>query len=246
MYVASSADGIWILDLVDGRPVIEETVVILRITGNQLDGFGGCNRYGGAFEVETPVAGADGDFSIPPFLVTEKWCGFVDRADSDVIVDQEDAYISALTRGERYHVAGDRLEIMDGEGATRLVFVREAPLPGQPVDLRGTSWRLITDDDVDNGEYATTLIFNGRQVMGSTACRDYLASYEISEGRVRFPDIGTLGSAESCSESARRLEGEFTDFLSWAWEYSVHEEQGVKRLRIRSSRGKTQTFEPLP
>ena len=243
---ASSGDGIWVLDLVDGRPVIEERVVTLRIIGNGLDGYDGCNRYGGVFGEETPVAGADGVFSRPPLLLTEKYCFVMDHADPDVIVDQADAYISALIQGERYRVVGDRLEILDGEGATRLVFVREAPLPGQPVDLGGTSWRLITDDDVDNDERVTTLIFNGRQVTGSTACRDYLASYEMSEGSVRFPGTRMLGSVESCSELDRRRSGEFTDFLSWAWEYSVHEEQGITRLRIRSSRGKTLAFEPLP
>ena len=161
-------------------------------------------------------------------------------------MEQADAYISALTRGERYRVAGDRLEILDGEGATRLVFVREAPLPIQTVDLRGTSWRLITEDDVDNDERVTTLIFNGRQVTGSTACRDYHASYEMSEGSVRFPSRSGLGSVESCSELDLRWAGEYIEFLAWAREYSVHEEQGVSRLRIKSSRGKPLPFEPLP
>ena len=109
---------------------------------------------------------------------TEKDCFVMDHADPNVIVDQADAYISALI----HRVADDRLEILDGEGATRLVFVREAPLPGQPVDLGGTSWRLITDDDVDNDERVTTLIFNGRQVTGSTACRDYLPRMKCRRG----------------------------------------------------------------
>ena len=243
---ASSADGIWVLDLVDGRPLIEQRVVTLRIIGNGLDGYDGCNRYGGVFEDETPVASADGVFSRPPLLRTEKGCFFIDHANPNVIMDQADVYMSALVQGERYRVAGDRLEILDGEGATRLVFDREAPLPGQPVDLRGTSWRLITDDDVDNDERVTTLTFNGRQVTGSTACRDYHASYTTSEGSVRFPSTGMSGSPESCTDESRRRSGEFTSFLSWAWEYSVHEEQGISRLRIRSSRGKTLTFEPLP
>ena len=247
---ASSGDGIWVLDLVDGRPVIEERVVTLRIIGNGLDGYDGCNRYGGlsveGTEDETLVFGADGVFSRPPFARTEKGCYFLDHANPNVVMDQADAYFSALTRGERYRVAGDRLEILDGEGATRLVFVREAPLPGQPVDLGGTSWRLITDDDVDNDERLTTLIFNGRQVTGSTACGDYLASYEMSEGSVSFPSRSGLGSVESCSELDLRRAGEYIESLSWAWEYSVHEEQGISRLRIRSSRGKPLTFEPLP
>ena len=242
---ASSGDGTWVLELLDDQPIFEESTITLRVTGDRFDGFDGCNRYGRLFvegtEDEAPVFGTDGVFSLPSFAVTEIGCRGVEG-----VMEQADAYISALTRGERYSVSGDRLEILDGEGATRLVLVREAPLPRQPVDLRGTSWRLITEDDVDNGEQVTTLNFNGRQVTGSTACRDYLASYEMSEGSVRFPSISMLGSVESCSESARRRQGEYTDFLSWAWEYSVHEEQGVSRLRIRSSRGKTLTFEPLP
>ena len=161
-------------------------------------------------------------------------------------MDQEDAYISALTKGEKYRVSGDRLEILDGEGATRLVFLRDAPLPGQSVDLRGTSWRLIADDDVDNDERVTTLIFNGRQVTGTTVCGDYHASYELSAGSVRFPSRSGLGSAKSCPELDLRQADEFISFLAWAWEYSVHEEEETTLLRIRSSRGKTLTFEPQP
>ena len=244
---ASSADGIWVLDLVDGRPLIEERVITLRINGNQLEGIDGCNRYGGVFEDGTPVAGADGVFSRPPLLRTEKGCFFIDHANPNVIMDQADAYISALYEGKSYRVVDDRLEILDGEGATRLVFDGVA-LPGKPVDLRGTSWRLITDDEVDNDERVTTLTFNGRMVIGSTACRDYLAwySYAKSEGSVDFPRTSMLGSAESCSESDLRREGEYREFLSRTWEYSVSEEEGTTRLRITDSRGKTLTFEPLP
>ena len=246
----SPADGIWVLDLLDGQPIIEETTVTLRISGNGLEGFTGCNSYG-VLSVDGmpdpgPVFGANGMFSLPSFAYTERQCGIIDHEDPDVINDQEDAYISAFTEAKRYRLADGRLEILDGEGTVRLVFVREASLPRHPVDLRGTAWRLITDGAVDNDQRVTTLIFNGRQVTGSTACRDYLASYELSEGSVRFPSISMLGSADSCSESARRLQGEFTEFLTWAWEYSVSEEEGTTRLRITSSRGETLTFEPLP
>ena len=176
---APSGDGTWVLELLDDQPIIEKSVVTMRINGDQIEGFDGCNHYQGPIYVGpiedgtpvagTPVAGPDGVFSLPSYAVSEVGCG-------ESRGSQADEYWSALHRGERYRVAGDRLEILDGEGATRLVFVREAPLPRQPLDLRGTSWRLITEDDVDNDERVTTLIFNGRQVTGSTACRDYLAS----------------------------------------------------------------------
>ena len=239
---ALTGDGTWVLHMVDGRPVIEGSVVTMRISASDLEGFDGCNKYfGGWYEDETPVAGPDGVFSLPSFARTEIGCTGVRGK-----MEQAEAYFSALIRGERFRVADDRLEILDGEGAIMLVFDRVAPLPGRPVDLRGTSWRLISADDVDNDLRVTTMIFNGRQVTGSTACGDYYASYEMSEGRVRFPSHGRSGSRDTCTELARRRRGEFSNFFTWAWEYSVHEEQGVSRLRIRSSRGKTLTFEPLP
>ena len=46
-------------------------------------------------------------------------------------------------------------------------------------------------------------------------------------------------------EGARRMEGEFGDHLTWARGYAVSEEGGSRLLRIRSSKGKTMTFEPL-
>ena len=239
---ALTGDGTWVLHMVDGRPVIEGSVVTMRISASDLEGFDGCNKYfGGWYEDETPVAGPDGVFSLPSFARTEIGCTGVRGK-----MEQAEAYFSALIRGERFRVADDRLEILDGEGAIMLVFDRVAPLPGRPVDLRGTSWRLISADDVDNDLRVTTMIFNGRQVTGSTACGDYYASYEMSEGRVRFPSHGRSGSRDTCTELARRRRGEFSNFFTWAWEYSVHEEQGISRLRIRSSRGKTLTFEPLP
>ena len=102
MPTASPGDGVWLLELLDGQPIFEEKVVTLRISGEQIAGFDGCNRYGGPFYVGpvddgtpvpgTPVAGADGVFTVPPLLRTEKGCIVLDHANPDVIMDQADAY----------------------------------------------------------------------------------------------------------------------------------------------------------
>ena len=101
-----------------------------------------------------------------------------------------------------------------------------------------------------DGVRAATLAFlDDRLVTGVTACRSYVATYRGSEGALGIPGHGMLRSPQSwqsCSEESRRLESEFGDFLTWAREYSVHEEAGQIRLRIRSLRGKTLTLEPLP
>ena len=49
----------------------------------------------------------------------------------------------------------------------------------------------------------------------------------------------------ACDEESRRREWLFTDDLSQAIEYSASDEDGAKQLRIRTSRGRTVTFEPL-
>ena len=138
----------WVLDSLDGAPLFEGSTVTLRIDEDQFDGFDGCNSYGGLSEDGTSIADADGVFSRPPLARTEKGCEvLLDQVDPDVIMDQADVYISALRQGERYRIVGDRLEIIDSGGAARLVFVRDAPLPGRPitwwVPRGGYCWRAI-------------------------------------------------------------------------------------------------------
>ena len=243
--VVLAGDGTWVLSLLDGRPVIEESVITLRIGDNWIDGIDGCNAYGGRSEEGTPVAGADGVLSIPPFGGTEMLC-----PEPEGVMDQAEAYISSLAQGERFRITDDRLEVFDTSGATRLVFVRRAPLPGSPIDLKGTAWRLLVEGDAMDGVRAPTIAFlDDRLVTGATACRSYVATYQASKGALRFPGRGMLESPQSwqsCAENERTLESEFGDFLTWAREYSVDEEEGSGRLRIWSIRGKTLTFEPLP
>ena len=238
-----AAEGTWVLELLDGRPVIEDSAITLRIGDDWFDGINGCNRYGGQSRDGTPVVGADGVFKIPPGAVTGMLC-----LEPEGVMDQADAYMSAFMQGKRYRVPGERLEILDGEDEVRLVFIRQAPLQGSPIDLEGTAWRLLEEGDTDGDVRAPTMVFlDDRLITGVTACRPYAASYSISDGNIRFPSVSMLSRDESsCPDESRSLQYDYTDFLTWAREYSVDEEGGSSLLRIWSIRGKTFTFEPLP
>ncbi|MCY4114598.1 MAG: META domain-containing protein [Chloroflexi bacterium] len=240
-----AGEGTWVLESLDGRPVIEESTITLRIGDNSINGIDGCNSYGGRSEEGTLVAGTDGVLSIPPFGATEMLC-----QEPEGVMAQADAYVAALLQGERFRIADDRLEILDSGGATRLIFVKRAPLPGSPIDLKGTAWRLLMEGDAMDGVGAPTLAFlDHRLVTGATACRSFAATYGTSEGALRFRGTGMLGSSQSwqsCAKNERILEGEFTDSLTWAREYSIDQEGGSSRLTIWSIRGNTLTFEPLP
>ena len=239
-----AAEGTWVLELLDGRPVIEDSAITLRIGDDWFDGIDGCNSYGGQSRDGTPVVGADGVFKIPPgVVVTQMLC-----LEPEGVMDQADAYMSAFMQGKRNRVPGERLEILDGEDEVRLVFIRQAPLLGSPIDLEGTAWRLLQEADTDGDVRAPTMVFlDDRLLTGVTACRPYAAFYGTSDGNIRFPAISMLRRDESsCPDESRSLQYDYTDFLTWAREYSVDEEGGSSLLRIWSIRGKTLTFEPLP
>ena len=232
-----TSDGTWVLESLDGQPTIESSFVMLTVNEDLATGFDGCNRYGGRSADGAPVFGDHANFSAPSIGGTDIGC-----LEPEGILDQADAYIRALMQGRTFSVAGERLEILDHEGAVRLVFARQVPLPGDTLDLRGTEWRLLGQSDA---RPATMSFVDDRLVTGVTACRAYLASYQGTDGGVRFPSRSMLTYTHSCPEDARRKEGDFGDFLTWAREFAVSEEGGSRLLRMRSSRGETLTFEPL-
>ncbi len=234
-------DATWVLESLDGHPVVEESFVTLKIEDDRFFGFDGCNSYGGRSKNGALIKDADGVFSVPPL-----WSTAMDCPEPLGVMDQADAYMSVLIRARRYRMSGERLEILDSDGAARLVFARQMPLDGRPIDLSGTAWRLMMGGSAPGDDRAATLVFlDDRLVSGNTACRAYLATYSKSEASLRFPSKSMLNGTQSCSDDARRLESEFGDFLTWAREYAVSEDEGSSRLTIWSVRGKTLTFKPL-
>ena len=232
----------WILQMLDGSPPIEGTFAWLKVDGHTYSGFDGCNTFGGKSEDGTPVASVDGEFTITPAVSTLIGCEFPHG-----IMDQADSYLEILEHGERFRLVDDLLEILDGGGETRLVFVRQVPFSGRPVELAGTEWQLAVENSAGGDVKAATLAFlDGRLAVGLTACRSYVASYEASGERLDFRSTSMTEYTASCSGEMREREGRFTDDLSRAIEYSISsEEDGIRRLRIRTSRGRTMAFEPL-
>ena len=238
----SSIDGAtWILESIYGQPPIAGTYTTLTVNGPHFGGFDGCNFFGGRHESGRPIINADGDISAPPFGGSAMGC-----VSPPGILDQADRYLDAMLQPARARLVDDRLHITDRSGEVALVFVRQPPLAGRPMDLVGTSWRLV-GGDVAYGEKATTLLFlDTRVATGATACRDYTVGYTASNGRIRMPNKGMSGSTEGCSREAVKRGHRFVEDFGWANEYSIHQVKGSERLSVRTSKGKTLTFEPLP
>ena len=195
----------WVLDSLEGRPLIDAPFVELRVDGDWFIGFDGCNAYGARSEDGAPIADADGRFSVVYPGRTEMDC-----PEPEGVMDQADTYISALAQGERFRIVDDRLEIFDSGGTARLVFVKQPSLPGRPGDLVGTEWRLLPEGDGEAVRRATLVFLDDRLVTGATSCRNYVATYGASEGVApaarrlsrrtdgRVPDRRPSQAAPSC------------------------------------------------
>ena len=233
----------WRLESLDGSPSLEGTSLSLRVNGNGYGGHDGCNSFGGGHEGSLPVASKDGTFSAPPGVQTLKLCEWVEG-----LMEQADAYTRAVHEGETFRIDGDRLKILDGTGEVRLVFVIRPDLPGEAVDLSGTQWRLLDEND-DYGDLPLpTLVFlNNHMVGGTTACRSYISDYGTRfRGNLDFEQRRTVGTEDSCTEEMVELERDFLQRLSISIEYAVDTSSGESILRMRKNWEEPILFEPLP
>ena len=234
----------WNLEFLDGRPRLEGTLPTLTVDGNAYGGSDGCNSFGGQPEGPLPVAAQNGTFSRPAegIAATLALC-----VKPDGIMEQAEAYELALRNGRTFEIDGYRLKILDGSGKVRLVFVRRATLPGQPVELAGTRWRMVDETGDYAGVPTPTLVFLDEHLAGgTTTCRDFILDYRVREdGSLSFSGKGRYGPADSCSEETIELERSFRRGLS-SDDYAVDDRSGESVLRIRTYRDEILSFEPLP
>ncbi|MCY4415785.1 MAG: META domain-containing protein, partial [Chloroflexi bacterium] len=232
-----------ILETIDGQPPVAGTRLTLTIHGPRFGGFDGCNSFGGQHQSGTPVVEPDGSISAPPFAITAAGCP------TDVVLDQANRYLEAMTQEARARVVDDHLHIVNDTGEVALAFAKDDnPVIVRRIELAGTGWRLVDRDGI-YGERPTILVFLDDRAAVATSCRDYALGYTANAGRMRILYTRTAGSAEACSRDPFDRELLFIDDFVWANEYSTHFVQGVLRslrMVVRTSRSKTLTFQPLP
>ena len=230
----------WLLVEVDGDARIDGTYATLNISGDSYGGYDGCNDFGGMWDDGTPIAGPEATFSVPDPTRTLQLCGGVDG-----LMEQADSYVWALRAGKTFRLDGDRLEILDEAGEVRLVLVRKSPLPGSPVELVGTSWRIVEEEEGGDARGPTLAFLSDYIAAGVAACRAYVVHFRVQDERLSFPAISMTGTTKGCDEELFELEGRYTDHLSLSDDYSVEETDSGRLLRIRTRNGKVLAYGPL-
>ena len=99
--------------------LIKEAEITLMLADGKVGGFGGCNSYGGTYEVD------GNNISIDQITSTLRAC-----ADPEA-TEQEQRYLQALESTNRFELNGNQLVITYDDGSGFLIF--ETPLPAGPI-----------------------------------------------------------------------------------------------------------------
>ena len=206
-------------------PAVSEPSVgtVTFLTGGQLAGSTGCNRFTGTYE----QSGAD--LSITTGAMTEMAC-------PGPAGEQETAVIAALAKVATAAVASDNLLLKDAQGAELLTYA-----PGL-AGLEGTSW---TATGINNGKQAVvsdattsaiTAQFGTDEVLsGFGGCNNYTSTWTTTE-----PDglvIGPIGSQlKACEQDVMDTENQYFAALATVTTYQLEGNQ----LTLRDAEGATQ------
>lgn len=94
------------------QPLVEGSTITLMLAGGQAGGSGGCNSYGGTYQVN------GNSITFGEIIRTERAC--VDER----VTEQEQRYFQALETASEYQIEGDQLRITYDAGNGFMIFER--------------------------------------------------------------------------------------------------------------------------
>ncbi len=133
---SSLQDTRWVLVALGGEPPLAGTAPSAEFTKDQISGSAGCNTYFGTYAV------SGSEITISDVASTEMWC-----MEPEGAMDQEAAFLKALSTVATYQVDADRLELQDETGAPILVFgLQETELPGSTNNTPDNTGALVQQE----------------------------------------------------------------------------------------------------
>lgn len=226
-------DTEWVLTSLNGDSLVEGSRITMDFAEGAVTGFSGCNYYGSEY-----AAADEGFLTIPEIGCTAQDCP------TPEIMQQEVAYLEALSYAVTYRVMGNHLEVNDSAGETILVFTMKENFPMDSGDLVGTAWKLILWNGHSPLEGSNiTIAFAKDKISGHAGRRDYVGTYIAGGDDIRVTSIEMRGvTYEPDSQSLWLQEGQYTTNLSMATDYRLSD----GRLEIFTAPGDVLIYEPLP
>lgn len=220
----SLVDTLWVLEAFGQPDDLATPETGTKITARfsedgLLSGAAGCNFYTTSFVAE------DGRLEIGETASTTRAC--------TAGMEQEAAYLQALSEAESYTITGATLEITYGGGQGLLRFTA-SHLP-----IENVLWTLVTMNGEENleGLVPTTALFEpgtepGQGTVGGVAmCNNYFGGYSLDESSLTIETIAT--TFMQCPEAVMQAEATYIEVLEAAQSYEVFGET----LVITSEKG---------
>lgn len=178
----------WLLTSLKGEGLLPKTEVTLEIGKEVLGGNSGCNFYGS--EVDKMDDGS--------LVPSTGYGGGTDSTEigcASDILSQESEYQTAFGNAKNYRIEGDRLEMMNGDGRTTLVFRQEVQWRSDPAELVGTSWVLRSTDGREplEGSVPTVRFESEKTVSWYDGCQNFEGRYSVTENDLTVPGFGVAG-----------------------------------------------------
>ncbi len=194
--------------------VLPDSRANIEFSGGQVTGNATCNLYNGTYQQ------VDDSLTIALGARTAMAC-------ADPLMAQEDAYLAALAQAASQRTTGNKLDILNAEGAVILSFITEAPpalteaapAPAETtVGLTGTEWQVIEYNTGRDGLVSVmagttiTVTFGADGHMGGTAgCNGFGAPYTLDGAKLTIDSI--FSTMMFCTEPEGILDQE-ADFLA--------------------------------
>jgi heat shock protein HslJ len=211
-------------------PVTGSEISLLFGSEDVLSGVAGCNDYSASYEVDATA------LTIAPPVATRKTCD-----EPAGVMEQEAAYLAALSTTAAFTIRGEQLTLHDRRGAvavSAVVATSEKSDPGTAassngkVTAEGKTWLLAAYTDSEGQMVAPlpdtriTLVLDNSRFTGSAGCNTYNGQYELNGNQVSIQLGATTMMA--CAEPIMAQERAYLTALSQAVAYRA----AVDRLEL--------------
>jgi heat shock protein HslJ len=205
----------WFLWYINNQPILPGTSINARFTINpdsasgKMNGNAGCNSYEAVFGE---------DLGMQTNLSSNQFCG-----SPAGMMEQEQAYLQALSRSYGFWLTGDQLIINTGQGA----LTYRSMLPPQSSDqthlLVSRNWYLVSYNNIysvpGNQEPFTFFDPNGT-LAGFTGCNNLTGNFQTDINQISISALST--TLTSCTDRALQAQEQAVlDILGSARTYQV-------------------------
>jgi len=204
-------DSLWMLSELNGQAPLPDTAITAEFGDDgKVSGSSGCNSYTTTYS----VSGKKISFGEQVALTM--------MACPNPVMEQERAYMEALSAAATFEVVEDELTLYDADGnaIARFGAISQA--------LEGSSWEVIGYNNGKGGVVSviidteiTANFGEDGQLTGNASCNNYFASYETEGEEITIGPAGSTMMACQEPEGIMEQEQQYLAALETAATYTI-------------------------